>query len=53
MKKSTDRSSHYKGNAIIETALETDETLEQVRADMHTLRQIALIRQLKEYERVK
>lgn len=42
MKKSTDRSLHYKGNTIIETAPETDETLQQVGADMHTLCQLAL-----------
>ncbi|XP_070843584.1 cytosolic carboxypeptidase-like protein 5 isoform X1 [Chaetodon trifascialis] len=30
MKKSTDRSLHYKGNTIIETTAETDETLQQV-----------------------
>ncbi|XP_071334803.1 cytosolic carboxypeptidase-like protein 5 isoform X2 [Trachinotus anak] len=30
MKKSTDRSLHYKGNTIIETAPEMDETLQQV-----------------------
>ncbi|XP_041815214.1 cytosolic carboxypeptidase-like protein 5 isoform X2 [Chelmon rostratus] len=30
MKKSTDRSLHYKGNAIIETTPETDESLQQV-----------------------
>lgn len=30
MKKSPDRSLHYKGNAIIETAHEQDETVQQV-----------------------
>lgn len=30
MKKSTDRSLHYTGSTIIETALETDESLKQV-----------------------
>ncbi len=30
MKKSVDNSLHYKGNAIIETAPETDEALQQV-----------------------
>lgn len=37
MKKSTDRALHYKGNAIIETEPEVDETLQQVKTDMHAL----------------
>lgn len=35
-KKSTDRSFHYKDNAIIETAPEENETLQQVKIDSHT-----------------
>lgn len=35
MKKSTDKSLHYKGNTIIETTPEKDDTLQQV-MDIHT-----------------